>query len=62
MMLNPSDRIMFGTDFPNLPYACDREIKCLAAIPLPRTLLSKLLHENALDFFKIHLDPAANLG
>jgi len=56
------DRIMYGTDFPNLPYAWDREIKRLAKMSLPQTLLSKLLHENALDFFKIHLDPAANLG
>jgi predicted TIM-barrel fold metal-dependent hydrolase len=57
-----SDRIMFGTDFPNLPYAWDREIKRLAAMALPKTLLSKLLHENAMDFFKIHLDPSVGLG
>jgi uncharacterized protein len=56
------DRIMFGTDFPNLPYAWDREIKRLAQMPLPQTLLSKLLHENAQEFFKIHLDPGADLG
>lgn len=57
-----SDRIMFGTDFPNLPYAWDREIRRLAKMSLPKTLLSKILHENAMDFFKIHLDPSANLG
>jgi uncharacterized protein len=56
------DRIIFGTDFPNLPYAWDREIKRLTEMSLPKTLLSKLVYENALDFFKIHLDPAANLG
>jgi hypothetical protein len=56
------DRIMFGTDFPNLPYAWDREIKRLAKMSLPESFLKKLLHENAVDFFKIHLDPSANLG
>jgi uncharacterized protein len=56
------DRIMFGTDFPNLPYAWDREIKRIAEMSLPKTLLSKLLYENALELFKIHLDPIPNLG
>lgn len=57
-----SDRIMFGTDFPNLPYSWDREIRRLAEMSLPGSLLSKLLNENALDFFKIHLDPVPDLG
>jgi predicted TIM-barrel fold metal-dependent hydrolase len=28
------DRILYGTDFPNLPYAWDREIKRIVARPL----------------------------
>ena len=30
-----ADRIIFGTDFPNLPYAWDREIKRLVGLNFP---------------------------
>ena len=47
------DRIMFGTDFPNLPYAWDREIKRLVKMSLPNELLDRLLYQNAVEFFRI---------
>lgn len=56
------DRIFFGTDFPNLPYAWDREIKRLSEMSLPRPFLSMLLNENARNFFKIPLDPCESVG
>jgi uncharacterized protein len=37
------DRILYGTDFPNLPYAWDREIRRLAALGLPEPHLALLL-------------------
>jgi hypothetical protein len=37
------DRILYGTDFPNLPYAWDREIRRLAALGLGEEHLAKLL-------------------
>jgi uncharacterized protein len=48
------DRVMFGTDFPNLPYAWDREIKRLVSLNLPGNVLAKILGENALEFYSIH--------
>lgn len=47
------DRIMYGSDFPNLPFAWDREIKIIAASGLPEDRLAMLLHENAMVFFSI---------
>jgi hypothetical protein len=46
-------RILFGTDFPNLPYAWDREIRRLVELKLPDTALERILAENALEFYSI---------
>jgi predicted TIM-barrel fold metal-dependent hydrolase len=48
-----ADRIIFGTDFPNLPYAWDREIQFLAKHQLSEERLSMLLWQNAIDFYSI---------
>jgi len=48
-----NDRIMYGTDFPNLPYAWDREIKRLIRQNLPPDSLAKVLGQNALEFYRI---------
>ncbi|MFH1982939.1 MAG: amidohydrolase family protein [Pseudomonadota bacterium] len=48
-----SDRVMFGTDFPNIPYAWDREIKKLAAMGIDASFLARLLGENAAAFYGI---------
>lgn len=50
-----SDRIIFGTDFPNLPYAWDREIKNLASLNLSDDTLARVLGQNACDFYRIDL-------
>jgi len=47
------DRIMYGTDFPNLPYAWDRELRRLAQLDLPPEHRAKILSANALDFFRM---------
>lgn len=44
------DRLMYGTDFPNLPYAWDRELKRLLQLGLSEDELRGLLRENALGF------------
>ena len=41
------DRLIFGTDFPNLPYAWDRELRRLVAQKLPEQDLAALLGGNA---------------
>jgi hypothetical protein len=48
-----ADRIIFGTDFPNLPYAWDREIRALIALNLPNAVLEKILGKNAMEFYSI---------
>jgi len=48
-----NDRIMYGTDFPNLPYAWDREIKRLIRQNLSPGSLAKVLGQNALEFYGI---------
>jgi hypothetical protein len=48
-----TDRIMYGTDFPNLPYAWDREIKKLVEQHLPPSDLTKILGSNAVEFYQI---------
>ena len=47
------DRIMYGTDFPNLPYAWDREIKLLIEQDLPENTLERILGLNAVEFYSI---------
>ena len=45
------DRVLYGTDFPNLPYAWDREITRLAKIGLREEHLAALLAGNARELF-----------
>ena len=49
------DRIMYGSDFPNIPYAWDRELKRLDDSGLSRGKLKRILKKNAVDFFKLKL-------
>jgi predicted TIM-barrel fold metal-dependent hydrolase len=48
-----SDRLIFGTDFPNLPYAWDRELKIIQKLGLSREALERLLSKNAMAFYSI---------
>jgi predicted TIM-barrel fold metal-dependent hydrolase len=48
-----SDRIIFGTDFPNLPYAWDREIRRLIELKLPAKTLERILGKNAMEYYSI---------
>jgi hypothetical protein len=43
-----SDRLLFGTDFPNIPYEMPTERNNLMASPLTETARSKILGSNAL--------------
>ncbi len=47
------DRIMYGTDFPHLPYAWDRELKRLCELGLKEESLALILGENAMNFFSV---------
>jgi predicted TIM-barrel fold metal-dependent hydrolase len=47
------DRVMYGTDFPNIPYAWDRGLRKLARMDLPPDTLTNILSGNARAFFAI---------
>jgi predicted TIM-barrel fold metal-dependent hydrolase len=49
-----ADRVMFGTDFPNLPYAWDRELRRLVGLDLSDKFLAKVLGQNAFEFYAIN--------
>ncbi len=49
-----ADRLIFGSDFPNLPYAWDREIKKICDLDLNRKRLLKLISQNAVEFYAIN--------
>ncbi|MCA9573579.1 MAG: amidohydrolase family protein, partial [Myxococcales bacterium] len=52
------ERILYGTDFPNLPYAWDRELRALAGAGLPDAALEAILGGNARALFGIDRGPA----
>lgn len=47
------DRIMYGSDFPNIPYAWDRELKWLYKANLSEKSLELIMGKNAIDFYAI---------
>jgi predicted TIM-barrel fold metal-dependent hydrolase len=47
------DRIMYGSDFPNIPFAWDRELKQLNKAGLSHGDLESILHKNAAYFFNL---------
>jgi predicted TIM-barrel fold metal-dependent hydrolase len=48
-----AERIMYGSDFPNLPYAWDRELKRFKVSGLPPDALEWILGKSAADFFNL---------
>ncbi len=44
-------RIMYGSDFPNIPYAWDRELKCIRRAGLDAMALEGVLGKNAARFY-----------
>ncbi len=46
-----ASRMLYGTDFPNIPYAWDRELQRIAAAGLAPSALKALLAGNALALF-----------
>ena len=53
------DRLIFGTDFPNLPYAWDREIRRLIELKLSDTALERILDKNAMELYSIQCNTAS---
>jgi predicted TIM-barrel fold metal-dependent hydrolase len=47
------DRILYGSDFPNIPYAWDRELRELLAAGFSEDFYQRLFWKNAQDLFNI---------
>lgn len=52
-----TDRVMYGSDFPNIPYAWDREVKVLQDTAISREILERITWKNAAGFFNIGVQP-----
>jgi predicted TIM-barrel fold metal-dependent hydrolase len=50
-----ADRVIFGTDFPNIPYSWDTEIRRLETLQLPEDYLQGLLDGNLSEFLSIKI-------
>jgi uncharacterized protein len=53
------DRVMYGSDFPNIPYAWDRELKILKKANISWDTLEKIAYKNATEFFSLKFRPVA---
>ena len=49
------DRLMYGSDFPNIPYAWDRELKVILGADISRDTLKKICWQNGVDFFGVEV-------
>jgi predicted TIM-barrel fold metal-dependent hydrolase len=47
------ERVLYGTDFPNLPYAWDRELHALLGAGLGEAALARVLGETARELFAV---------
>jgi len=50
-LVRHADRIVFGSDFPNLPYAYEEERRGLWARDLPLSVYRRIFHDNARALF-----------
>lgn len=51
-----SDRVMYASDFPNIPYAWGRELKLFKMADISYDTLERILYKNATDSFSLNLD------
>jgi predicted TIM-barrel fold metal-dependent hydrolase len=51
-----SDRILYGTDYPHIPYEMEWELKAILNMDLGETALRRILFENAARLFPLGLE------
>jgi len=54
--LENQNRILFGSDFPNIPYEYSSQIKALKMLDLGETIERKIFNENAVKLLGLKLD------
>ncbi len=47
------DRILFGTDFPNIPYPIETELEALAALGFEQEVMAAITHDTAVRVFAL---------
>lgn len=52
-LLEIQDRVMFGSDFPNIPYDYSVSIKSIMELPVDDRVKEKILFKNALSFYNL---------
>lgn len=52
-IISYQDRILFGSDFPNIPYEYERSTKGLLELDLPRKVYEKIFFKNAKTLFNV---------
>lgn len=52
-LLDIQDRIMFGSDFPNIPYDYSKSIESIINLPVPEDVKSKIFYKNAINFYNL---------
>ncbi|MBN1802478.1 MAG: amidohydrolase [Candidatus Lokiarchaeota archaeon] len=52
-LLSYQDRILFGTDFPNIPYKYENSTRGLLEMNLPRDFYEKIFYKNAESVFNL---------
>jgi len=52
-LVRHADRILFGSDFPNLPYPYEEERRGLWARDLPLAVYQRIFYDNARAFFRL---------
>ena len=52
-LIQYADRILYGSDYPHIPYDMETEVRAILAMDPGDTPLRKILHDNASKLFKI---------
>ncbi|MFX0186294.1 MAG: amidohydrolase family protein [Candidatus Hodarchaeota archaeon] len=55
VLLSYQDRILYGSDFPNIPYEYERSTKELFELGMPRSFYEDIFYKNAKKLFNIYL-------
>ena len=52
-LIQYADRILYGSDYPHIPYSMEREVKAILEMDLGEEATRKIFHENATKLFPI---------
>jgi predicted TIM-barrel fold metal-dependent hydrolase len=53
MLVRHADRVLYGSDYPHIPYDMETEVRALLAMDLGEGTLRQILHDNAAGIFPL---------